>query len=121
VVGDSFQSIDHICFHVNREEVNLELLFKVPLDLNGENTSVHFLTEHVFGLLGGTTTFEECEDPENFLLFVMELLQGQADVERAGVQKCMAIVMFSTKVQRTGELGICLSHHQSGGWRHRRG
>ena len=53
--------------------MNLELLFKVPPGLDGENTSVCFLTEHVFGPLGGTTTFEECEGPENSLLFVMEL------------------------------------------------
>jgi len=41
--------------------------------------------EHVFRPLGGTTTFEECEGPESFLLFVMELLWGQADVEGAEV------------------------------------
>jgi len=73
VVGGFFQSIDRICFHINRKEVNLELLFKVPPGLDGENTSVCFLTEHVFGPLGGTTTFEECEGPENSLLFIMEL------------------------------------------------
>jgi len=73
VVGGFFQSIDHICFHINRKEVNLELLFKVLPGLDGENTSVCFLTEHVFGPLGGMTTFEECEGPENSLLFVMEL------------------------------------------------
>jgi len=74
VVGGSFQSIDHICFCINREEVNPELLFKVPLGLDGENTSVCFLTEYIFGPLGSMTTFEECEGPEDFLLFVMELL-----------------------------------------------
>jgi len=109
VVGGSFQSIDCVHFHINREEVDLELLFKVFLILDRENASVRFLTEHIFGLLGGTTTFEEYKGPENFLLFVMELLRGQADVERAGVQKCTAVVMFSTEVQRTRELGMCLS------------
>jgi len=64
---------------------DLELLFKVPPGLDGENTSVHFLMEYVFRPLGSMTTFEECEGPENFLLFVMELLWGQADVEGAGV------------------------------------
>jgi len=66
--------------------------------LDGENASVCFLTEHIFRSLGSMTTFEECEGPENSLLFVVELLWGQADVERAGVQECTAIVMFSTKV-----------------------
>jgi len=56
--------------------VNPELLFKVPLGLDGENASIRFLMEYVFGLLGSTTTFEECKGPENFLLFIMELLWG---------------------------------------------
>jgi len=120
VVGGSFQSIDHICFHVNREEVDPELLFKVPPGLDRENAGVRFLTEHVFKPLGSTTTFEECEGPEDFLLFVVELLWGQANVERAGVQKCMAVVTFSTQVQRTGELGTYLSYCQSRERRHQR-
>jgi len=100
--------------------MNLELLFKVSPCLDGENASIRFLTEHVFGPLGGTTAFEEGEGPENSLLFVMELLRGQADVEGAGVQKCTAVVMFSTEVQRIGELRACLSRHQSRGQRHQR-
>jgi len=56
--------------------VDLELLFEVPPGLDGENASVHFLTEHVLGPLGGVTTFEKCEGPEDFLLFIVELLQG---------------------------------------------
>ena len=78
-----------------------------------EDASVCFLTEHVFRPLGGTTTFEECESPENSLLFVVELLQGQADVKGVRVQECMAVVMFSVEVWRTGELGTCSSHCQS--------
>jgi len=85
VVGCSFQSIDRVRFCVNREEVDLELLFKVLLGLDGENTGIHFLMKHVFRPLGGATTFEECEGPEDFLLFVVELLWGQVDIERAGV------------------------------------
>ena len=65
--------------------MNLKLLFKVLLGLDGENTSICFLTEYVFRPLSGTTVFEEYESPENSLLFVMELLQGQTDVERVGV------------------------------------
>jgi len=54
VVGGSFQSIDRVCFHVDREKVDPELLFEVPPGLDredGENTGVCFLTEHVLGLL----------------------------------------------------------------------
>jgi len=85
VVEGSFQCIDYVCFHINREEMNPELLFKVFPGLDRENTSVCFLMEYVFRPLGGMTAFEECEGPENSLLFIVELLQGQADVEGAGV------------------------------------
>jgi len=53
--------------------VNLELLLKVSPGLDGENASVYFLTKHVFGPLGSTTTFEERESPKNPLFFVVEL------------------------------------------------
>jgi len=76
VVESSFQSVDRICFCVCREEVQLELLFKVSPGLDGENASVRFLTEYIFGPLGGMTSFEECESPENPFLFVVELLRG---------------------------------------------
>jgi len=118
VIGGAFQSIDCVRFCINREEVDLELLFKVFPCWDGENASVRFLTEHVFGPLGSTTAFEECEDPENSLLFVVELLWGQVDVEGAGVQECAAVVTFSAEVQRRGELGTRLSCCQSRGQRH---
>jgi len=85
VIGGAFQSIDCIRFHVNWEEVNLELLLKVSPGSDGENASVYFLTKHVFGPLGSMTTFEECESPKNPLFFVVELFQGQANVQEAGV------------------------------------
>jgi len=56
--------------------VQLELLFKVSPGLDGKNASVCFLTEYIFGPLGGTTSFEERESPENPFLFVVELLRG---------------------------------------------
>jgi len=98
--------------------VDPELLFKVPPGLDGENAGVHFLIEHVFRPLGSATTFEECEGPEDFLLFVVELFQGQADVERAKVQKCTAVVTFSTEVQRTEKLRMCSFHCWSRGRRY---
>jgi len=76
VIGDAFQSIDCVCFCVNREEVDPELLLKVSPGLNREDASVHFLVKHVFGPLGGMTTFEECKSPEDLLLFIVELLRG---------------------------------------------
>jgi len=120
VVGDAFQSIDCVHFCVNREEVDPELLFKVASCWDGENASVCFLTEHVFGPLGSMTAFKEYEGPENSLLFVVELLWSQADVEEAGVQEYMAVVMFFTEVWRREKLGTHLSYHWSRGWRYQR-
>ena len=76
VVGSSFQSVDHVCFHICREEVQPKLLFKFSPGLDGKNASVRFLTEYVFRPLGGTTSLEEHEGPEDPFLFVMELLWG---------------------------------------------
>jgi len=76
VVGDFFQGVDRVCFCIHREEVNLELLFKVPPGLHGENTSVCFLTGDVLRPLGGMTTLEKCESPENFFLFIVKLFWG---------------------------------------------
>ena len=56
--------------------MQLELLFKFSPGLDGENTSVRFLTEYVFRPLGSTTSLEEREGPEDPFLFVMELLWG---------------------------------------------
>jgi len=85
VIGGALQSIDCVHFRINWKEVNPELLLKVSPGSDGENASVCFLTKHVFGPLGSTTTFEERESPKNPLFLVVELFWGQADVQRAGV------------------------------------
>jgi len=56
--------------------VNLKLLFEVSSGLDGENASIRFLMEHILRPLGGATTFEEHEGPEDFLLFIVEFLWG---------------------------------------------
>jgi len=76
VVGGSFQSVDRVCFRIYREEVESELLLKVPPGWYGENASVRFLTEDVLGPLGSTTILEKRESPEDFFLLVAELLWG---------------------------------------------
>jgi len=76
VVGGSFQSVDRIRFRIYWEEVESELLLEVPPGWYGENASVCFLTEDVLGPFGGTTILEKHESPENFFLFVVELLRG---------------------------------------------
>jgi len=76
VVGGSFQSVDRVCFRIYREEVESELLLKIPPGWYGENASVRFLMEDVLGPFGGTTILEKCESPEDFFLLVAELLRG---------------------------------------------
>jgi len=76
VVGGSFQSVDCVRFRIYREEVESELLLEVPPGWYGENAGVRFLTEDVLGPFGSTTILEKCESPENFFLFIMELLWG---------------------------------------------
>jgi len=120
VVGGAFQHVDCIRFHINREEVKSELLLKISPGLDRKNASVCFLTKYIFGPLGSTFSFKEHKSPENPFFFIVELLQGQVDVEGAGVQKCTAIVMFSTKVWGTRELGTCSSRRRNGGRRHQR-
>jgi len=118
VIGGTFQTIDCICFHVNREEVDPELLLEVSPGLNREDASVCFLAKHVFGSLGGTTTFKECESPKDLLLLIVKLLQGQTDVQGAGIQEHMTVVTFSAEVWGRGEFGTRSSRGLSGGWGH---
>jgi len=120
VVGGAFQHVDCVCFHVNRKEVKLELLLKISPGLDRENPSVRFLTKYIFGPLGGMTSFEERKSPENPFFIIIELFQGQVDIEGAGVQKYTAVVTFSAEVQRTRELGTCSSRRRSRGQRHQR-
>ena len=67
------------------------------------------ICDQVFECAGNFFLLRALITPENPFFFVMELLQGQADVEGAGVQKCAAIVTFSAEVWGTKELGMCLS------------
>jgi len=76
VVRGSFQSVDRVCLRIHRKKVKLELLLEVPPSWYGENASVCFLTEDIFGLLGGTIILEKHESPENFFLLIVELLWG---------------------------------------------
>jgi len=76
VVGGSFQSVDRVRFCIYWEEVKSELLLKVPPGWYGKNAGVRFLTEDILRPFGGTTILEKHKSPEDFFLFVVELLQG---------------------------------------------
>ena len=76
VVGGSFQSVDRVRFRIYREEVESELLLKVPPGWYGKNAGVRFLMEDVLGPFGSMTILEKRESPEDFFLLVVELLRG---------------------------------------------
>jgi len=76
VAGGSFQSVDRVRFRIYWEKVESELLLEVPPGGYGENAGVRFLTEDVLRPFGGTTILEKRESPENFFLFIVELLRG---------------------------------------------
>lgn len=78
--------------------MSLELLVKVTPGLKGKNAGVCFLSEEVFGLLGSSTSLEECEGLEYLFLFVAELLWGQVNIEGTEVKKDLASTLVSIKV-----------------------
>jgi len=49
-------------------------LLKIRPDLQEKDTGVCPLMEEIFGPLGSVSTFEEYEDPKDFLLVRVELI-----------------------------------------------
>jgi len=78
VVRGAFQSVNGICFCIDREELTLELLFKVGPRLDRKNASVCLLVKEVLGPPCGTSVFEKGECPKDFLLIAAKLLRSQA-------------------------------------------
>jgi len=78
VVRGAFQSINSICFCIDREELTLELLLKVGPRLDRKNAGVCLLAKEVLGPLCGTSVFEKGEGPKDFLLIAAKLLWSQA-------------------------------------------
>jgi len=78
VVRGAFQSVNGICFCIDREELTLELLFKIGPRLDRKNASVHLLVKEVLGPPRGTSVFEKGECPKDFLLIAAKLLRSQA-------------------------------------------
>jgi len=78
VVCGAFQSVNSICFCVDRKELTPELLFEVSPRLDRKNASVHLLAKEVLGPPRNTSVFEKVEGPKDFLLIAAELLRSQA-------------------------------------------
>jgi len=80
VVRRAFQSVNGICLCIDWKELTLELLFKVGPRLDRKNAGVRLLAKEVLGPPRGTSVFEKCEGPKDFLLIAAELLWSQAQI-----------------------------------------
>jgi len=78
VVRGAFQSVNGICFCIDRKELTPKLLFKVSPRLDRKNAGVCLLAKEVLGPPRGTSVFEKGEGPKDFLLIAAELLWSQA-------------------------------------------
>jgi len=78
IIRGAFQSVNGICFRIDRKELTLELLFKVDPGLDGKDAGVCFLAKEVLGPPCGSSIFEKGKGPKDFFLIAAELLWGQA-------------------------------------------
>jgi len=88
--------------------LTLELLFEVGLGSNWEDASVRLLAKEVLRPLCSISILEKDEGPEDFFLVVGELLWGQAQIQRAGVEKGSSRTPFAREVWRRREFWPCL-------------
>jgi len=100
IVQRPFQSVDGVHFCIDQKELTLELLFKVGPGLNWEDASVYLLVKKVLRPLCSTSILEEGEGPEDFFLIIGELLQGQAQIQCAGVEEGSSGTPFAREVWR---------------------
>jgi len=77
IIRGAFQSVNGVCFHIDRKELALELLFEVGPGLDGKDAGVCFLAKEVLGPPHGSSIFEKDEGSQDFLLVVAELFRGQ--------------------------------------------
>jgi len=78
IIGGALQSVNGVCFCIDRKELTPELLFEVGPGLDGKDAGVRFLVKEVLGPLRGSSIFEKGEGPQDFLLVTAELFRGQA-------------------------------------------
>jgi len=63
IIRGAFQSINSICFCIDRNELAPELLFEVGPGLDGKDASILFLAKEVLGPPCGSSIFEKGEGP----------------------------------------------------------
>jgi len=78
VVCGAFQSVNGICFCVDRKELTPELLFEVGPRMDRKNAGVRLLAKEVLGPPRSMSVFEKGEGPKDLLLIAAELLRSQA-------------------------------------------
>jgi len=78
IIRGAFQSVNDVCFRIDRNELAPELLFEVGPGLDGKDAGVRFLAKEVLGPPRGASVFEEGKGPQDFLLVAAELFWGQA-------------------------------------------
>jgi len=76
IVQRPFQSVDGVCFCIDRKELTPKLLFEVDPGLNWKNAGVCLLAKEVLGPLCSTSILEEGKGPEDFFLITGELIRG---------------------------------------------
>jgi len=74
IIREAFQSVNGVCFCIDRKELTPELLFEVGPGLDGKDASVCFLAKEVLGPPRGLSIFEKGKGPKDFLLIIAELL-----------------------------------------------
>ena len=114
IVQKPLQSVDGVRFCIDWKELTLELLFEVGPGSNWEDTSVRLLAKEVLRLLRSMSILEEGKGPEDFFLIAGELLWGQAQIQRAGVEKGLFRTPFAGEVWRRREFWPHLLFGQSG-------
>ena len=75
--------------------------------LNWKNAGVRLLVKEVLRPLCSTSILEEGEGPEDFFLVTGELIQGQVQVQRAGVEEGLSGAPFTREVRGKGEFWPC--------------
>jgi len=94
--------------------LTLELLFEVGPGLNWKDASIYLLAKEVLGPLHSMSILEEGEGLEDFFLIAGELLRGQVQIQRAGIEKGLSRTPFAREVWRRREFWPCPLFGQGG-------
>jgi len=114
IVRRLFQSVDGVCFCIDRKELTPELLFKVDPGLNWKNAGVCLLAKEVLRSLRSISVLEEGEGPKDFFLVAGKLLWGQTQIQSAGVKEGSSEAPFAGEVGGREKFWPCSLFRRSG-------